>query len=160
MRNRTRTGLGGWCGLLAAAVVAWGCSVPEPSRAPEESVGQTQQAITLPSHVVEGYWHNFYNNSVCPMRLTFVASYWDVIHVSFPENAGSGNVAFHLYTPAAGEPCSALDAAQFKADIQTLKSQGKVVTLSLGGAAGAITMGSDTEEANFVASMKSILTTW
>jgi chitinase len=149
--------------LQSAAVVtgtlaAFGCSTTETKT--EEVAASRSQALTLPTHVVEGYWHNFYNSSVCPMRLTQAASYFDVLHVSFADNAGSGNVAFNLYTPKAGEPCAALDAATFKADIQTLKSQNKAVILSLGGADGAISMGSSTEQTNFVNSMKSIFSTW
>jgi chitinase len=149
-----------WFAALVALAATAGCATPAPSGVAEEAVGQVSQALTLPGHVVEGYWHNFYNTSVCPMRLTAIASYWDVVHVSFAENAGSGNVAFNLYTPRAGEPCSALDANQFKADIATLKSQNKAVILSLGGAEGAISIGSATEQTNFENSLKSIMTTW
>lgn len=146
-------------GLLAGALMALGCSNNE-IKTDEASAGTAEQGVTMPTHVNVGYWHNFYNSSVCPMRLTSVASYWDVIQVAFADNAGSGNVAFNLYTPKAGEPCTAMDSVQFKADIQTLKSQGKNVVLSLGGADGAISIGSATEETNFVSSIKSILTTW
>ena len=112
-----------WYAALIALAATAGCTESLPTeQVSEEQIGQVAEALTLPSHVVEGYWHNFYNTSVCPMRLTQIASYWDVVHVSFAENAGSGNVAFNLYTPRAGEPCSALDVNQFKADIAILKS--------------------------------------
>jgi chitinase len=151
-----------YAALFASSLIAVGCSTGEDrsDTAQSEGIAQTQQAVTMSTHVVEGYWHNFYNSSVCPMRLTSVASYWDVIHVAFADNAGSGNVAFNLYTPAAGEPCSAMDPTQFKADIATLKSQGKNVVLSLGGAAGAIAIGSTSDQTNFVNSLKNIITTW
>src|SRR5215475_9091796 len=121
-----------WYAALVALATTVGCASPTPSEgAQQEEVGRVSQAVTMPTHVVEGYWHNFYNRSVCPMRLTAIASYWDVVHVAFADNAGSGNVAFNLYTPAAGEPCAAMDPNQFKADIATLKGQGKNVVLSL-----------------------------
>ena len=80
-----------WYAAFVVLAATAGCAAPGPSDVSEEAVGQVAQAVTMPTHVVEGYWHNFYNSSVCPMRLTAIASYWDVVHVAFADNAGSGN---------------------------------------------------------------------
>jgi len=66
----------GWCSSLALAGVlgALGCT-PEQKQVEESVAATQQQALTLATHVVEGYWHNFYNGSVCPMRLTSITAY-------------------------------------------------------------------------------------
>lgn len=111
-------------------------------------------------HKLIGYWHNFINGSGCPMPLRDISSKWDVIDIAFADNDrnSNGTVHFNLF---AGKPgCAAIDPVQFKQDIATLKTQGKQIVLSLGGAEGNITLNTDADEANFIASLSAIVSEW
>ena len=76
---------------------------------------------------------------------------WDVIVVSFADNAGGGNVSFTV-DPSAGSE------AQFIADVRAKKAQGKKVVLSLGGQNGSVSVGSAAEATNFTNSLYAIIT--
>ena len=98
-----------------------------------------------------GYWHNFTNPAGPTFPISQVSSAWDVIVVSFGDNAGGGNVSFTL-DPSAGTE------AQFIQDIKDKHAAGKKVVLSLGGQNGSVSVGSDAEAANFTNSLYGIIT--
>ncbi|WP_148716100.1 chitinase [Chitinolyticbacter meiyuanensis] len=105
----------------------------------------------LPKHLLVGYWHNFQNPSGPTFPISQVSDDWDVIVLSFGENAGGGTVAFHL-DPAAGSE------SQFIADIAAKRAKGKKVILSLGGQDGSVTLNNDSDVTNFVNSLYGIMT--
>ncbi|MBI3712451.1 MAG: chitinase [Burkholderiales bacterium] len=98
-----------------------------------------------------GYWHNFANPSGNTYPIAQVTDDWDVIVVSFGDNAGGGNVSFTL-DPSAGSE------SQFIADIKAKQAKGKKVVLSLGGQNGSVSVGSDAEATNFTNSLYAIIT--
>ncbi|WP_394200259.1 Ig-like domain-containing protein [Shewanella waksmanii] len=114
------------------------------------------------THKLIGYWHNFVNGAGCPMPLSEISSKWDVIDIAFADNDrnSNGTVHFNLYSGDIHSTCPALDAAQFKQDIANLQAQGKIIVLSLGGAEGTITLNTDTDQTNFVASLTQIINDW
>lgn len=107
-----------------------------------------------------GYWHNFVNGAGCPLRLADMSDAWDVVDIAFADNDrnADGTVHFNLYS--GGNGCPGLDPAEFKRDMAALQAKGKVFVLSLGGAEGDITLKSDRDEANFVASLTGIIDEW
>ncbi|KAF0811561.1 Chitinase D [Andreprevotia sp. IGB-42] len=108
-------------------------------------------STTLAKHLLVGYWHNFPNASGPTFPLSQIADDWDVIMLSFGENAGNGNVAFHLDQNAGSE-------AQFIADIAAKRAKGKKVVLSLGGQDGSITLNTAADVGNFVSSLNGLIT--
>jgi chitinase len=105
----------------------------------------------LPKHALIGYWHNFTNPSGDTYRIRDVAPEWDVIMISFADDAGNGAVAFNLDKNAGTE-------AEFIADVAAKRAQGKKVILSLGGQEGRMTLSSKENVTNFVNSLHAIIT--
>jgi len=97
-----------------------------------------------------GYWHNFTNPAGNTYPISQVSNDWDVIVVSFADNAGGGNVSFTV-DPSAGSE------AQFIADVKAKQAQGKKVVLSLGGQNGSVSVGSSAEATNFTNSLYAII---
>jgi chitinase len=114
------------------------------------------------THKLIGYWHNFVNPAGCPIPLSEISPAWDVIDIAFAENDrnSSGTVHFTPFEKDIRSTCPAIDPVKFKADVKALQAQGKVIVLSLGGAEGTITLNSDSDEANFVASLTQIIKEW
>jgi chitinase len=102
-------------------------------------------------HQLIGYWAGYGGpGSTFPLRE--VSPQWDIILVAFStpdHNAPEGTMQFR--TPGG------LDAAQFKADIAWLKSQGKKVMISLGGGGQHFTLADPKRVPNFVASVTRIV---
>ncbi|MFB9329984.1 fibronectin type III domain-containing protein [Paenibacillus aurantiacus] len=97
---------------------------------------------------IVGYWHNFDNGSGF-IRLRDVSPDFDVINVSFAEPSGAaGNIAFTPYN---------YSEADFKADVAYLKSKGKKVIISIGGANGQVQLTTIAARDAFVSSMKGII---
>ncbi|KXF83071.1 Ig-like domain-containing protein [Enterovibrio coralii] len=113
-------------------------------------------------HKLIGYWHNFVNGAGCPMNLSEMSDAWDIIDIAFAENDrnSDGTVHFNLYAGDIYSDCAPLDPQRFKQDMAALQAKGKVFVLSLGGAEGTITLNTDTDEANFVASLTDIVKEW
>ncbi|UXY16384.1 glycosyl hydrolase family 18 protein [Chitiniphilus purpureus] len=105
----------------------------------------------LPKHALIGYWHNFTNPSGPAIRIRDVSDDWDVIMLSFGEDAGNGNVTFTLDANAGTE-------AEFIADIAAKRAKGKKVVLSLGGQEGRMTLNTRENVTNFVNSLHGIIT--
>ncbi|MBN8465361.1 fibronectin type III domain-containing protein [Corallococcus exiguus] len=105
------------------------------------------------SKVLVGYWHNFDNGST-NIRLRDVSSKFNVIQVAFAEpvtGAPSGTMGFTPYNAT---------VAEFKADIATLKAQGRKVLISLGGANGTIHLDDAASRQAFVTSMQGLVNTY
>ncbi|CAH9063466.1 hypothetical protein PSECIP111854_03229 [Pseudoalteromonas sp. CIP111854] len=129
------------------------------------SEGVSVKVIDKPlgkTHKLIGYWHNFVNPAGCPLPLNQISDAWDVIDIAFADNDrnSNGTVHFNLFESDIHSNCPAVDPVQFKQDMQNLQAQGKVFVLSLGGAEGTITLNTDSDEANFVASLSAIIDEW
>ncbi len=111
---------------------------PSPSPAPASG------------HWLIGYWHDFTNPSGNTYPIAQVTNDWDVIVVSFADNAGNGNISFTV------DPNAGTDA-QFIADVAAKRKAGKKVVLSVGGQNGSINLDNATEVANFVNSAYAII---
>lgn len=105
----------------------------------------------LPDRLLIGYWHNFDNGSGF-ILLRNVSPSFDVINISFAEPTGApGNIGFTPYN---------YTQAGFTTDVAYLRSQGKKVIISIGGANGQVQLTTDTARQNFVNSMISIIETY
>ncbi len=92
-----------------------------------------------------GYWTGMF-------PLSEVSPQWDVILVAFAEpdrNAPEGTLRFDLH--------GGLDPNRFKADVASLKSQGKKVMTSLGGGGQIFTLVDPTSVLGFVSSVTQIV---
>ncbi|WP_166437226.1 glycosyl hydrolase family 18 protein [Niastella caeni] len=101
--------------------------------------------------VIVGYWHNWGTTSGTPpyIRLRDVNPKFNVIQIAFGVSASDN--ATISFTP------EGTSVADFKADIQTLQSQGRKVLLSLGGENGHLVLGTAAAKTSFVNSMKSLI---
>jgi chitinase len=101
--------------------------------------------------VIVGYWHNWGTVGGTPpyIRLRDVNPKFNVVQIAFGVS-GSDNATIS-FTP------EGTSVADFKADIQTLQSQGRKVLLSLGGENGHLVLSSASAKTAFVNSMKSII---
>ncbi len=106
----------------------------------------------LPKRLLVGYWHNFDNSSTI-VKLRDVSDKWDVINVSFaiPTVLGGSNMTF---TP---DPAIYSSVQEFKNDVALLKSRGKKVLISMGGATGAVDVSSPSDAQEFSNSMTNII---
>ncbi len=105
----------------------------------------------LPKRVLVGYWHNFDNGSGF-IRLRDVSRDFDVIDVAFGEPA-PGSLSTIQFIPDVRT-----SAAEVQADIAQLKSEGKKVLLSLGGANGHVELLTETDRQNFINSISNLIT--
>mgnify|MGYP002400430259 CR=1 FL=1 len=119
---------------------------PMPSAWPKPTVVPFPLTGSPNGHWMIGYWTGTF-----PLRE--VSPQWDVILVAFAEpdrNAPEGALRFQLH--------AGLDPEQFKADIASLKSQGKKVMISLGGGGKIFTLDDPASIATFVSSVTQIVT--
>ncbi|HEU4324131.1 MAG TPA: glycosyl hydrolase family 18 protein [Roseiflexaceae bacterium] len=122
---------------------------PGPSATPTRT--PTPGPVTgLPKRLLVGYWHNFDNGSGF-IRLRNVSPNWDVINVSFAEPTVPGGGTMALV------PYSGTSAAEIKADIAYLRSIGKKVLISIGGANSTIDLSSSSAKQSFITSMTAII---
>lgn len=110
----------------------------------------------LKSHVNIGYWLG--GNGGTNKTLAQASSGWDVINVSFIETRGN------YYTPSLAMDLSAVysgseaqQIAAFKADIQTLKAQGKKIVISCGGQNGVVHLDNASQRDTFLNGVKAII---
>ena len=101
-------------------------------------------------HWLVGYWHDFTNPSGPTYPIAQVSNDWDVIIVSFADNAGNGAISLTV-DPNAGTE------AQFIADIAAKRKAGKKVVLSVGGQNGSISLDNATMVTNFVNSAYALI---
>lgn len=110
----------------------------------------------LPAHVNIGYWLG--GNGGTTKTLAQASQGWDVINVSFIETRGN------YYTPNLTMDLSAVytgseaqQAEAFKADIQTLKAQGKKIVISCGGQNGVVHLDNAAQRDTFLNGVKAII---
>ena len=101
-------------------------------------------------HSLIGYWHDFTNPSGPTYPIAQVSNDWDVIIVSFADNAGNGAISLTV-DPNAGTE------AQFIADIAAKRKAGKKVVLSVGGQNGSVSLDNATMVTNFVNSAYALI---
>ncbi|WAM25035.1 carbohydrate-binding protein [Myxococcus sp. NMCA1] len=117
------------------------------------SVSATTGTPPAGNKIIVGYWHNFDNGST-NIRLRDVSAKYNVIQVAFAEpvgGPGSGRMAFAPYNSS---------IADFKADVALLKSQGRKVLISIGGANGTVHLDDATTRQDFVTSMQALIDTY
>jgi chitinase len=125
---------------------------PAPTPPPPPAPTPPAPAPTPPAsgHWLVGYWHDFTNPSGPTYPIAQVSNDWDVIIVSFADNAGNGAIGLTV-DPNAGTE------AQFIADIAAKRKAGKKVVLSIGGQNGWITLDNATMVTNFVNSAYALI---
>lgn len=105
----------------------------------------------LPKHLLTGYWQDF-TNSATPLPLSAVNPYYNIVAVAFASSGSqSGQITFSIDAKLASA-LGGYTTAQFISDIATLHAQGRKVILSVGGAAGTVTIGDATSATNFATS--------
>jgi chitinase len=105
----------------------------------------------VPGRVFVGYWHNFENGSGF-IRLRDVSRDFDVINLSFAEPTPGSRSTIQFV------PDTRTSAAEIQADVAQLKSEGKKVLLSIGGANGTVELNSEADKQNFINSVAGIVT--
>jgi chitinase len=117
------------------------------------SVAHTQD--NLPSRLIVGYWHNW-SNAAGIIRLSQVPDAYDVVNVSFAEpTTYLGSTMRFIPAPELYQTIQ-----EFVEEISLLKSRGKKVLISIGGANSPIQLKNGSDVQNFVTSMHSIVTTF
>ncbi len=118
---------------------------------PQPTVAPIPPSSSPNGHALIGYWTGYAGaGSASPARQ--ISPQWDVILLAFAtpdHNALEGTMQFR--TP------NGFDAAQFKADIAWLKSQGKKVMISLGGGGQFFTLASPASVSAFVSTTTKIV---
>lgn len=102
----------------------------------------------LPFPALVGYWETWGS-----MKLTQINSAYNVIDIAFAVTKGGSMYDMEM---ASMSPYNSI--AAFKADVQTLHQQGKVVILSIGGANDPVFLSDASQKATFVSSMNKIFT--
>jgi chitinase len=105
----------------------------------------------VPGRTFVGYWHNFENGSGF-IRLRDVSRDFDVINLSFAESAPGSRSLIQFV------PDVRTSTAEIQADVAQLKSEGKKVLLSIGGANTTVELNSEADKQNFINSVASIVT--
>ena len=123
--------------------------VPTPP-APAPTPPSPAPAPASAGHSLIGYWHDFTNPSGPTYPIAQVSNDWDVIIVSFADNAGNGAISLTV-DPNAGTE------AQFIADIAAKRKAGKKVVLSVGGQNGSVSLDNATMVTNFVNSAYALI---
>ncbi len=121
------------------------------SAPPKPSVAAIPLSGSPNGHKLIGYWEG-YGGAGTTFPLREISPQWDVIIVAFStpdKNAPEGTMQFH--TPAG------FDTAQFKAEIASLKKQGKKVMISLGGGGEHFTLADPKRVPSFVSSVTNIV---
>jgi chitinase len=107
----------------------------------------------MPSPALVGYWHNWNTASAPGMALTAVDTRYNVINVSFgvPINGTDYQIGFTPFNAS---------QATFIAQINTVKSGGRKVILSLGGGNDPVRLDNITERDVFISSVNGLLSTY
>jgi chitinase len=125
--------------------------------------GLNDSAVTSATYVIGassnklliGYWHTW--NSGTPfIRLRDVNANWDVINIAFAEPVSPGSTDGNMKFVVTGLT-SSYTINDFKADIQTLKNNGKKVVLSIGGYEGYFSLTSSAAVTEFVRDIKGFI---
>jgi len=134
-------------------------SCPTPTPLPPTPGPCTNCGGNLPKHVLTGYWQDF-TNGATPLRLRDVPTSYGLVAVAFAgAGASQGSVTFSIDS-ALSTALGGYTLANFTTDIQTLHAQGRKVILSVGGAAGTVTINSAASATNFANSAYGLMTTY
>ena len=129
------------------------CTTVGLSSAPPNNSAAAAPVSGRPNgHRLIGYWTGS-GVSGAPFPLHEVSPQWDVILVAFAEpekNTAEGSLQFRLRP--------GLDPEEFKADVASLKSQGKKVMISLGGGGKYFSLIDPASIPTFVSSVTQIVT--
>lgn len=137
-------------GCQAAPESAAAATAPAAASAAGAGVAPGHSHV-LPRHALIGYLHNF-DNGIGVLPLGEVDDSWDVIVLAFADDMGEGRIAFN--------PDPALDRERLIADIAAKRAQGKIVVLSFGGELGKVTLNTQHDEDNFVATTAEAISTF
>ncbi|HLY26633.1 MAG TPA: chitinase [Aggregatilineales bacterium] len=111
----------------------------------------------LPAHVLTGYWQDFVNTAL-PLRLRDVPTSYGLVAVAFAgTGASTGSITFGIDAKLSSA-LSGYSITDFANDVQLLHSQGRKVILSVGGAAGNVTIASASAASNFATSAYALMT--
>jgi chitinase len=107
----------------------------------------------MPSPALVGYWHNWHTASAPGMALTAVDIRYNVINVAFgvPINGTDYQIGFTPFNAS---------QATFITQINTVKSAGRKVILSLGGGNDPVKLDNTTERDIFISSVNGLLATY
>lgn len=141
--------------LLGLAAVAAPGQAASRTDADTTSFAKVSES-ELPRHFLTGYWHNFVNPAV-ELRLSEVPADYDLVAVAFAEATGTPGAVTFGVDPGLSNALGGYSDADFKADVRALKARGTKVILSVGGAAGRVSVGDSAAAANFADSVHSIM---
>ena len=126
--------------VLASALLTLGLASPSDA--------------AVPSKAIVGYWHNW-PGAGGNLTLTGVPDAYDVVNIAFAE-AGSWLGSEMVFTP---HPQIYPNPADFTTDVAGLRSAGKTVLISVGGAASPVYLDTAADADSFFNSMTSIIET-
>jgi chitinase len=109
--------------------------------------------VTGSSHDLSGYWHNWSDASAPYIQLPQVDSRYSVVNVAFAVPHAGTDYQMEFIPDQ-------VSVSTFVSQIQTLKSQGKKVVISVGGANDPISLDNTNERNIFISTMNNILTTF
>ena len=104
----------------------------------------------LPHRALVGYWHNF-TNEAGYLAIGQVSNAWNIVNISFAENAPAGAAGEVAFAPAQETE------ADFIAGVRQLQARGQKVLISLGGANAHIQLNNIAQRDNFVRTMGDII---
>lgn len=103
--------------------------------------------------VLIGYWHNWNDSSTPYIPLNQIDARYSVVCVSFAEPTSPSDMTMN-FTP------DGLSQSAFISQIQSLRTQGKKVLLSIGGANTSVSLNTITNRNLFINSMNGLLATY
>jgi chitinase len=111
------------------------------------SVGSFKAYSQIPKPALVGYWQNWNNN----LKLTDIHDNYNIIQIAFATTVGTSlsNMTFTLP--------SNYTVSTFKADIDALHSEGKLVILSIGGANDPVRLDNIPDRDEFISTINTIL---
>jgi chitinase len=116
-------------------------------------------AAAIPAHTITGYWQNF-DNGATNLRLRDVPSSYGIVAVAFADATGTPGAVTFALDPTLSSRLGGYDAAQFRADIAALQSQGRKVVISVGGQNGAISLPDAAAASAFATSVHGLMESW
>lgn len=103
-----------------------------------------------PHPALIGYWHNWNDGAAPYLPLDQIDPRYNVIEISFAEPV-AGSSHDMVFTPSGNT------IPEFTAQVAQLRAEGKVVSISIGGANAPVHLDSDLERDQFIASMLNII---
>ncbi|HEY9126053.1 MAG TPA: glycosyl hydrolase family 18 protein [Acidobacteriaceae bacterium] len=123
------------------------------AKAPVTPPSSTEKGSRANGHKLIGYWTGSrFGEGSEPFRLKDISPEWDVILAAFASPDSHAPEGVLKYAPPPG-----ITAEEVKADIALLKSQGKLVMLSLGGGGEYFKLDHENDIAGFVSSVAAIV---